>query len=506
MPVNSLLSAGVGVFESQYGYVPQALSSFDTVYMFGTGTIGPKNTPTLVLNSTDFSNQFGTSTSKSSVRLFKRNAQNGLIYFINVGLTEKQSATLVATPVTGSYSLTINGAAVAVNAVVPGDTNQTIMDKLVAAIDASTIVSPQVSVVEIDYTNRRLVLASRLPQPTALTVTSANANVVVAPATGTVVGAADYINAIENTISDELQPGFLIAPQAFLELASAIDRKRVYVALENRAADLDFMAIADCAPKSRNATPAQIIAEGITYTSTIGHAAYYGPYVVGLEGESVPASAGVAGVALRAYKTEGYGRNPAGVSLAMRGVTGLDMVINRLYSDVATPQNINLLRAMDGYGVVVFGARTRSASAFYRYFNIRIIFNVLNNTLRRAFVPEIFSIIDGPGLLLIRLKNTATQIGMQLWKENALYGKTPQDAFEIIISQENNPDSQLEQGVLKMDFYGVPAPTLEKMLIFTHRTTIGSIRELSLTGEIPDVAEGAEETGGEGAQAPGPTT
>ena len=218
--------------------------------------------------------------------------------------------------------------------------------------------------------------------------------------------------------------------------------------------------------------------EHLMYTSAFGYLAFYGPYVVDLEGFNVPASASVAGTALRRYREQGFQEPPAGTIYPLRGVLRPQINITRAHQQSSNPTGMNAIRLLPNQGTVIFGARTRSSNPLFRWVNTRVILNVVINSLRGAFDDKIFRAIDGGQNLFRQIRGTADGILYLLWQGQALYGASPAEAYRVIVNNSNNPDFNLENGAVNVDVYVVPVSTLEVISIRVVRTAIG---QLSLT-------------------------
>lgn len=569
---NIITAPGVYVTEDTAGLIPAGLASFNRTYMFGEGASGAYNTPIQVISETDFTNQFGVSTSVTAVRMFFRNYQNGILYFVRVAapnLAEVQ----VGTAATGAYTLTIQGTAVTYTAI-STDTPTTIATGLINAINAASLTPAVVPVpgsaglFRIDTTavgssltvvstaapggssltvrsyghtitvagtattgiygltiNGTVIATASLTSPTAtvaaaavVSAIQANATtnalvdasnvagvITLAAKTGTLVSATallaptpatmaltstvttpatynKYIYGIQNSFDPDLhEQGFMIAPEAFSTLSAQNHRTSVAVAMENLASteNYDWMALVDAGPTATINSITKAQQEGQLYTTARGHLAYYYPYLIDLEANNVPPSPVIAAIAMRRYREQGFNQPPAGAQYPVRGVTDVLVRLKQVQQAVVNPLGINLVRYFPNQGVIVYGARTRSASAYYRFVNTRIILNVLIGTLRNVYAQLVFSAVDGQGVLFSRIKATADQICYQLWDGGALYGASPSEAFACFCNANNNPAIDLEQGIVRVDVYVVPAPTMERLLISVYRTPIGQIQAVT---------------------------
>ena len=385
---NIALAPGTYVVETEAGFIPTELASFNTTYMIGTGATGgaPKDIPTQVISADDFTNVFGVSGSLASVKLYFANNPNGVLYFVNA--------------------------------------------------------------------------------------------TAVAPATPTAV---EIVASIGKAFDEEMTQGFLIAPQIFSGLTSQSDRTSVANAMRDLVSQegYDWVALLDAGPASGTGavdTAAKANTEAQLYTSERGHIAYFFPYLIDLEANTVPPSAAIAGLAIRRYRTEGFQEPPAGAKFPIKGVTDVKVKLTKAQQEVANPLGVNYIRNLTNKGVVCWGSRTRSSSAYYRFINTRVILNVLSGTLKNAFDSLIFSGVDGQGVLFTRIAETINQVCYRLWLGGALYGARPTDAYHAECSTRNNPAIDLEAGVVRADVWVVPAPTMERLFINLIRTPIGQVQ------------------------------
>jgi phage tail sheath protein FI len=84
---------------------------------------------------------------------------------------------------------------------------------------------------------------------------------------------------------------------------------------------------------------------------------------------SVPPSGAIAGVYARTDTTRGVHKAPANEGLI--GVVGLDEQITTEQQALLNPSGINVIRFFKGSGYLVWGARTISNDASWRYVNVR---------------------------------------------------------------------------------------------------------------------------------------
>jgi uncharacterized protein len=468
---NNFNAPGVRIVESTQGFRTLAIASFQSVYMIGSATSGSYLVPTQVTSLEDFTNKFGSSPSEASVKLFFRNDRRGILYFVRTPIASERSV-VVSTAANQTYVVTIAGTVV--NYVsAGGETKAAIASGILAAVNSSAIAN----LVTASAGASTDTIKIRLDNPLGADVTLvAGTNLTSTITTSTTPAASDYIYAIENSfdVEDDYNQGFILAPQAFQLLTSGADRLAVGNALHALASDAsyDWIALIDA---GANLTVTQAQSEGILYVAPQGHASFYYPYLKDLEGGIVPPSAAVAGVATRRFKSEGLQQPPAGAKFPVLGVTDVTIKVNTQQQEVLNPLGINIIRNLRNKGVVIWAMRTRSSSTFYSFLPVRVIMSTLNGTLRRGFDNELFSSIDGLGILLSDIAAAARSVCSRFWRAKLLFGATEAEAFEVKCDFENNTKENLELGNVLLEVYAIPAPVMERLLISSVRVAIGTL-------------------------------
>jgi len=470
----SLTRPGVFISEGTAGYRVLEIASHTAIYMVVSGTNGPYNDPTLCTSLLDFTNQFGGSLSEAAVRMLFRNDPRAVFYAVRAAISP-QFAVTIDDALSPSYTVTINGTDVTYVSV-GGDTVQDIAAGLIAAINADAIAATvTASPGDSDDTVR---IRLDVTDPLDLTVTVAAGNATATDETGTTLKALDYVSAIENTFDHEEDwpQGFLLAPEAFQNLTNETDRLIVGTSLEALASDpaYDWVALVDCGPD--HDTVAKVQTEHERYVTPEGHTSAYAPYLLDLEGLEVPASAAICAIATTRFREEGYQQPMAGAKYPIKGVTDVTHRFGNTEQSVLNPLGINLVRYLRNKGVVAWGMRTRSNDEFYTFTHTRVIMNVLNGTLRSGFDNDLFTSVDGQGVQLARIEETARSVCNRMWIGRALFGENAADAYEVKCDFENNLADDLEQGNVVLQVWVAPSPAIEKLLILTRRVPIGQVQ------------------------------
>lgn len=499
IPLNSniLTAPGIYIGESAAGIAPVELATFNRAYILGSATIGDYAVPRQITDIDDAINQFGllpASVNARSVELFFKNHPFGVLFYSRVPIGALWQFTLGGTAVAGDeIEFTLDPLGLdPVNVIytVSAEAAASVGDLLTELILA---INNNAAVAMVAIAERPDIIAGtinvRLLDPTTVAldtyielVAGVGAGVTVADeyitATSLHPTRDDFLWAIAESFDPDMHPqGFIAAPEAFKYLEAQADRTAVGQALHDHAASegFDWFALVDSGPSDKIPNPAAAHIEGKLYSAPFGHLAYYYPYLIDSNEDEIPPSLAVAAIALRRYESEGFPQPPAGAKFRLRGVSDVKFRVKKQHQAVLNPDGINCVRYLPNTGVVVYGARTRSSSPYYRFANTRIILSVLIGTLSTAFDSEVFTAVDGQGILFTRLRETAKAVCYRLYIGGALFGGTPEEAYFVKVDRENNPDLDLEAGVVRMDIYVVPSPTMERLLISVNRTAIGGI-------------------------------
>ena len=221
------------------------------------------------------------------------------------------------------------------------------------------------------------------------------------------------------------------------------------------------------------------------YSNPFGFIAYYGPYIKNGAGQFIPPSPYVTGVAVRRYRSEGYQFPPAGVKYVLADAVAAQIPINSAQQNLLNPAGCNAVRTLPGYpqtSVYIWGGRTRVNSKdaqqrLYQFVNTRVILNVVYGSLRTAFDNQIFNVIDGFGVIYNQIISVGNSVLNQLYAAGALFGPTPNEAFQVICDNRINTPESLENGIVNAKIFVTPVPTLERIQIDLIRVAIGKMQE-----------------------------
>lgn len=179
-----------------------------------------------------------------------------------------------------------------------------------------------------------------------------------------------------------------------------------------------------------------------------GYAAVYYPWLVvndPVSGGQVtaPPSGHLAGVWARTDATRGVHKAPANTSIA--GALGLVRPVSKGEQELLNPAGINCIRFFPGEGILVWGARTLAPEASeFRYINVRRLTNMIKETVLKNTRWAVFEPNHHP--LWAALRRDVTAFLTNVWRDGALVGQTPQEAFFVKCDAETNPPEVRDEG------------------------------------------------------------
>jgi phage tail sheath protein FI len=181
-----------------------------------------------------------------------------------------------------------------------------------------------------------------------------------------------------------------------------------------------------------------------------GMAAFYHPRIKVLDPLSskvdpvpVPPSGHIAGIWARTDSTRGVHKAPANEPI--RGALDVTYRITRSEQEVLNPAGVNCIRWFPTEGIRVWGARTIAAEASeWRYLNVRRLFNMIEESIARGTRWVVFEPNDRP--LWQDIKRDVGAFLRTLWRDGALMGRSPEEAFFVQCDEETNPPDSIDQG------------------------------------------------------------
>src|SRR6266567_1488601 len=162
------------------------------------------------------------------------------------------------------------------------------------------------------------------------------------------------------------------------------------------------------------------------------YGAFYYPWIVMSHPRTgahklVPPGGHVLGVYARSDAERGVFKAPANEIL--RGALDLEFDTNDATQGVLNPQGVNVTRSFPGRGIRIWGARTISSDALWKYVSVRRLFIFIERSIYEGTQWVVFE-PNGPPLWA-RVIDTIRLFLRTQWRLGALLGKTEDEAFFV---------------------------------------------------------------------------
>jgi phage tail sheath protein FI len=158
----------------------------------------------------------------------------------------------------------------------------------------------------------------------------------------------------------------------------------------------------------------------------------------------LPPSGFVCGIYARSDITRGVHKAPA--NEVVRGLTRFEGNINTPRQEVLNPEGINALRFFEGRGYRVWGARTMSSDPEWKFVNVRRLFNYIEHSLDKGTQWAVFE--PNNRRLWEDIRTTVSDFLLDLWKDGALLGDKPEQAYFVRCDRTTMTQNDLDNGRL----------------------------------------------------------
>jgi phage tail sheath protein FI len=180
-----------------------------------------------------------------------------------------------------------------------------------------------------------------------------------------------------------------------------------------------------------------------------GYGALYFPWLIVRDPANpanlvpVPPSGHMAGIWARTDATRGVHKAPANEPI--RGALDLTYYLTRAEQEDLNPAGVNCIRKFSREGIRVWGARTLAASdSEWRYLNVRRLFNVIKESIAESTRWIVFEPNDYT--LWKSIRRDISAFLTLLWRDGALMGRTPDQAFFVKCDDETNTREVIDLG------------------------------------------------------------
>ncbi len=192
------------------------------------------------------------------------------------------------------------------------------------------------------------------------------------------------------------------------------------------------------------------------------YAAMYYPWVKVMDPATeqmvnMPSSGHIAGLWARNDNTRGVHKAPA--NEVLQGVVGLAYQVTKGEQDTLNPIGVNCIRAFPGRGIRVWGARTLSSDPAWRYINVRRLFNYVEKSIENGTQWVVFE--PNNRKLWARVSRDVSAFLRMVWRDGALFGSAPSEAFYVKCDDELNPPESRDLGRLIIEIGLAPVKPAE---------------------------------------------
>jgi len=215
----------------------------------------------------------------------------------------------------------------------------------------------------------------------------------------------------------------------------------------------DCFFIGDVGSNDKTVDGLQKFVSGISPKNSYG--AIYAPWLLMLDptGKSkepiaVPPSGFVAGMYAKTDAQRGVWKAPAGTAAALAGATGLVINFNDKDQGDLNPVNVNLIRQFPAAGRIIWGARTITSDAEWRYIPVRRMAIFLRVSIYNGIQWAVFEPNDE--LLWSQLRLNIKSFMMTLFRRGAFQGSTPSQAFFVKCDSETTTQDDINLGIVNV--------------------------------------------------------
>ncbi len=151
----------------------------------------------------------------------------------------------------------------------------------------------------------------------------------------------------------------------------------------------------------------------------------------------------MAGIYARVDHERGVHKAPA--NEVVRGALDIEVQISRALQDGLNPDGVNCIRNING-DITVWGARTIGGdlNTDLKYINVRRLLLFLRKSIDHGTQWVVFEPNDRT--LWAKIVRNVSAFLTTVWRDGALFGSTPQEAFYVKCDDETNPPEERDLG------------------------------------------------------------
>jgi len=214
-----------------------------------------------------------------------------------------------------------------------------------------------------------------------------------------------------------------------------------------------------------------------------GYGAFYFPWFKSIDAlqpktiVNIPPSGAIAGIYARSDASRGVHKAPA--NELVKGAISLNYNVSRAEQGELNRKGVNVIRTFPD-GIRVWGARTLADEASeWRYVPVRRTCNMIKESIQEGTRWTVFEPNE-----FMTWKSIERDIGaflMRVWRDGALQGATPEQAFFVKCDAETNPSEVRDAGQLVAEIGIAPVKPAE-FIIFRIGQWSGETESATSTG------------------------
>ena len=165
---------------------------------------------------------------------------------------------------------------------------------------------------------------------------------------------------------------------------------------------------------------------------------------------------------------------------AVRGALNLTYLLTREEQGILNQSGVNCIRSFAREGIRVWGARTvADGSSEWRYLNVRRLFNMIEESIATSTRWIVFEPNDRT--LWKSIRRDISAFLTRLWRDGALMGRTPQEAFFVKCDEETNPPDVIDTGTV-VTLIGIAPVKPAEFIVFRISQYAGGIETETMGG------------------------
>ncbi len=177
---------------------------------------------------------------------------------------------------------------------------------------------------------------------------------------------------------------------------------------------------------------------------------------------TLSASAAAAGIAARIDAAQGVWKAPTGTGAVIAGATAA-AALTPADTETLTRANINAVRNLSGLGDAVWGARTLSTEAEWKYLPVRRTALFIEKSLDAGMQWTVFEPNGEP--LWEQIEMAVGTYMQSLFRKGAFAGATPREAYFVRCDRSTTTQADIDRGVCNLEIGFAPLKPAEFILI-----------------------------------------